>query len=179
MDNQHWWQDQTAGRSCTQAGDACDHDDDEEEDMFGYDDDDVDWVGDIWIADNWGPNEHLRNGTPATASASTVHWVWCAGSHLPIKMRNVINLIIVVIITSITIVTNLLSAELSESDIVDSCIGLNILHLFVSNYINIYLWARKRIGTYPHKSRTCDHKQSNSNSQRQTIKRQYMVESRR
>ena len=135
MDNQHWWQDQTAGRSCTQAGDACDHDDDEEEDMFGYDDDDVDWVGDIWIADNWGPNEHLRNGTPATASASTVHWVWCAGSHLSIK----INLTIVVIITSITIVTNLLSAELSESDIVDSCIGLNILHLFGSNDVNMIL----------------------------------------
>ena len=27
-------------------------------------------------------SNHLRNGTSATSSAATVHWVWCTGRHL-------------------------------------------------------------------------------------------------
>ena len=65
-DNQHWWRDQTAGRSCTQAGE--DNDDDNDD---GDDDN-----------DNDGDDKHLGDGAPAPTSASTVHWVWCAGCHL-------------------------------------------------------------------------------------------------
>ena len=74
-DNQHWWRDQTAGRSCTQAGDGKDKDNDVDVD----DDNDVD--GDDNDNDD-DDDKHLGDGASAPTSASTVHWVWCAGCHL-------------------------------------------------------------------------------------------------
>ena len=76
-DNQHWWRDQTAGRSCTQAGDGKDKDNDVDVD----DDNDVDGDDNDNDEDD-DENEHLGDGASAPTSASTVHWVWCAGCHL-------------------------------------------------------------------------------------------------
>ena len=76
-DNQHWWRDQTAGRSCTQAGDGKDKDNDVDVD----DDNDVDGDDNDNDEDD-DENEHLGDGASAPTSASTVHWVWCTGCHL-------------------------------------------------------------------------------------------------
>ena len=76
-DNPHWWRDQTAGRSCTQAGDGKDKDNDVDVD----DDNDVDGDDNDNDEDD-DENEHLGDGASAPTSASTVHWVWCAGCHL-------------------------------------------------------------------------------------------------
>ena len=66
---------------------------------------------------DWGRDDHLRDGAPAPPSPATVHWVWCARSYLSTTKDDHHQIMII-----IAVVTNLLSAELCESDIVDGSV---------------------------------------------------------